>query len=121
MAGIKLTSGAEVAWFGVVTADDDAVVVTVAGSAAALPGTDSGTAKVTPLAEYPGKGRGTSGVRCHKFRSGEDRVLAAWVGRGPARAATPSGVPVALPDPDQRRDATGTPLPAPVGGIGGAL
>ena len=95
--------------------------MTVAGTAAALPGTESGTVKVTPLAEYPGKGRGTGGVRCHKFRSGEDRLLLAWVGTGPARAATASGVPVSLPEVDPRRDGTGTPAPAPIGGIAGSL
>ena len=33
------------------------MVVTVAGSSDALPGTDPGTVKVAPFAEYPGKGR----------------------------------------------------------------
>jgi len=121
MAGVKLAPGAEVVAFTAVVPSEDCVVVTVAGTAAALPGTESGTVKVTPLAEYPGKGRGTGGVRCHRFRSGEDRLLLAWAGRGPARAATASGVPVALPDPDVRRDGTGTPAPAPIGGIGGVL
>ncbi len=121
MAGVKLDPGSEVVAFAVVTALDEAVVVTVAGTAAALPGTDAGTVKTTPLAEYPGKGRATGGVRCHKFRSGEDRLLLAWAGRGPARAATASGVPVVLPEPDPRRDATGVPAVAPIGGLGGAL
>ena len=121
MAGIKLASGAEVISFSAMRPDETSVLVTIAGTGAALPGTEAGTIKVTPLAEYPGKGRGTGGVRCHKFRSGEDRLLLAWAGRGPARAATASGVPVALPDPDPRRDGTGTPAPAPIGGIAGAL
>jgi DNA gyrase subunit A len=121
MAGIKLGKGAEVVSFSALVADDDAVVVTVAGSAAALPGTESGTVKITPLGEYPGKGRGTGGVRCHKFRSGEDTLLIAWAGRGPARAATASGVPITLPDLDPRRDATGVPAPAPIGGLAGTL
>jgi DNA gyrase subunit A len=121
MAGVKLAPGAEVVSFAAVRPTDASVVVTVAGTAAALPGTESGTVKVTPLAEYPGKGRGTGGVRCHKFRSGEDRLLLAWVGSGPARAATASGVPVPLPDIDPRRDGTGTPAPAPIAGIAGAL
>jgi len=121
MAGVKLAAGAEVVSFSALRPTDAAVVVTVAGTAAALPGTESGTVKVTPLAEYPGKGRGTGGVRCHRFRSGEDRLLIAWVGNGPARAATASGVPVALPDVGSRRDGTGTPSPAPIAGIGGSL
>ena len=72
MAGVKLAPGAEVVSFTAVRPTDAAMVVTVAGTAAALPGTEAGTVKVTPLAEYPGKGRGTGGVRCHRFRSGED-------------------------------------------------
>ena len=121
MAGIKLAKGAEVVYAGAFRPTDACEVVTIAGSAAALPGTEAGTVKVTPLAEYPGKGRATGGVRCHKFRSGEDRLLVAWAGRGPARAATASGVPVPLPLPDPRRDGTGTPPSAPIGGLGGSL
>ena len=121
MAGIKLARGSEVIAFTAFIPADDAVVVTVAGSGAALPGTEVGTVKVTPFAEYPGKGRATGGVRCHKFRSGEDRLLLAWVGKGPARAATASGVPVSLPEVDPRRDGTGTPGAAPMAGLGGAL
>jgi DNA gyrase subunit A len=121
MAGIKLARGHEVLSFHVVMPSSDAVVVTVAGSGAALPGTETGTVKVTPFSEYPPKGRATGGVRCHKFRSGEDRLLLSWVGIGPARAATVSGVPIELPDVDQRRDGTGTPARAPIGGISGVL
>ena len=56
MAGIKLAAGAEVVSFTAFAPDDTCVVVTVAGSGSALPGTEAGTIKVTPLAEYPGKG-----------------------------------------------------------------
>jgi DNA gyrase subunit A len=121
MAGVKLSAGAEVVSFSAFIPGPDAFVVTVAGSGAALPGTEVGTVKVTPFAEYPPKGRATGGVRCHKFRSGEDRLLLAWVGNGPARAATASGVPIALPEADPRRDGTGTPAPAPMAGLGGVL
>jgi len=121
MSGIKLAKGAEVISFGSFIPGPEAVLVTVAGTAAALPGTEAGTVKLTPFAEYPGKGRATGGVRCHRFRSGEDRLLIAWAGNGPARAATASGVPIPLPDPDPRRDGTGTPGTAPISGIGGAL
>lgn len=66
MAGIKLTAGARVVSFGVVAPDADNVVVTIAGASGAIPGTDAGSIKVTPFAEYPGKGRATGGVRCHR-------------------------------------------------------
>ena len=121
MAGIRLSAGAEVVAFAAFTPGDDALLVTVAGSADALPGTDAGTVKVTPLAEYPGKGRGTGGVRCHRFRTGEDRLLLAWCGPGPARAATASGSPVDLPAADVRRDGTGVPATAPIAGVAGKL
>lgn len=121
MAGMSLAPGARAIAFAVVAHDATAEVVTVAGAEAALPGTEPGTVKVTALEAYPRKGRGTSGVRCHRFRSGEDRLMLGWAGRGPAHAASASGVPVPLPDADDRRDGTGQPLPAPVDGIGGSL
>lgn len=121
MAGIRLAAGAQALAFAVVTSPADAMVVTVAGADATLPGTESGTAKVTPFDVYPRKGRATTGVRCHRLRAGEDRLLTAWAGHGPARASGASGVPIALPEPDSRRDGTGVPSPAPVAGIGGCL
>ncbi len=121
MAGIKLARGAEVISFHALRPQEESVIVTIAGSGAALPGTEPGTVKVTPLAEYPAKGRATGGVRCHKFRSGEDRLLLAWAGTGPARAATASGGPLPLPEVDIRRDATGVPATAPISSVAGAL
>ena len=121
MVGVRLNPGAQVVSFTALQPADTAVVVTIAGSADALPGTDAGSIKVTPLVEYPAKGRGTGGVRCHKFRSGEDSLLVAWVGIGPARAATASGVPADLPTTWGKRDGTGSPGVTPIAGIGGCL
>ena len=118
MAGIRLAPGARVVWCGVVTPGDDDVVVTVAGSSSALPGTETGTAKVTPLTEYPAKGRGTGGVRCHRFLRGEDQLALAWVGPAPARGTASSGSPVQLPPATGRRDGSGTPLPQPLHAVG---
>ena len=118
MAGMKLAPGTSVMSFNVVANGDDAVVVTVSGSTDGLPGTQPGAAKVTPLAEYPGKGRATGGVRAHRFLKGEDALLAAWVGTAPARAAAASGQPLELPQEFGRRDGSGQTLPTPVGGIG---
>ena len=120
MAGIKTAPGAEVVFFGV-TSSPESVVVTVAGSSAALPGTDVGAVKVSPLDAYPAKGRATAGVRCHRFRSGHDRLLHAWAGPGPARAAAGSGSPVELPELDDRRDGAGVSGTAPIDGLGGSL
>ncbi|MFZ4496019.1 MAG: DNA gyrase/topoisomerase IV subunit A [Candidatus Nanopelagicales bacterium] len=121
MAGVRLARGARVTSFTALTPAASAVVVTIAGSADALPGTDAGSIKITPLAEYPAKGRGTGGVRCHKFRSGEDTLVLAWVGIGPARAATASGVPADLPTVLGKRDGTGSPGTTPICGLGGQL
>jgi len=119
MAGVKLAPGSRVVFFGAVPAGAEGEVVTIAGSSSALPGTDVGTAKVTPFAAYPAKGRGTGGVRCHRFLKGEDVLQLAWVGAGPAIAAAASGSPVDLPAPDGRRDGSGTPVSQPVAGLGG--
>ncbi|HTW02303.1 MAG TPA: DNA topoisomerase IV subunit A, partial [Streptosporangiaceae bacterium] len=103
MAGVRLAARSSVVWFGAVDADATTpaapVVVTVAGSAGALPGTSAVTVKVTPYAEYPPKGRATGGVRCHRFLKGEDMLVLAWAGTGPARGASEAGSPVDLPPP----------------------
>jgi len=129
MAGIRLSAGAAAVWFGAVPdtparpgigAAEDAVVVTVAGSSHALPGTAAATVKVTPYREYPAKGRATGGVRCHRFLKGEDTLVLAWAGPGPARAATDAGVPVYLPDPEGRRDGSGERIRQGLAALGGA-
>lgn len=120
MAGIKLSPDAHVTCFAVLSPGraDDAVVVTLAGSSGALPGTQSGSAKVTPFGLFPGKGRATGGVRAHRFLRGEDSLYLAAVGPDPVRAVGPAGQPVALPDLDERRDGSGQPLSAPAAGLG---
>jgi DNA gyrase subunit A len=120
MAGIKLGLGARAVFFGVVPtgeAGSTAEVVTVSGSSKALPGTDPGAVKVTSFSEYPGKGRATGGVRCHRFLKGEDSLLIAWAGPGPAWAAAASGAPVDLPAADNRRDGSGVPAGQPIAAV----
>ena len=117
MAGVKLAAGARVVWFGAVDpAAADPVVVTVSASSAALPGTDAGSVKVTPFAEYPTKGRGTGGVRCHRFLRGEDALVLGWAGASPPRASTGGGAPLDLPS-HGRRDGSGSPSPAPIAAV----
>jgi len=139
MAGIRLAARASVIWFGAVdpasgratgpgatgpgaTAAGAAepVVVTAAGSAGALPGTMAATVKVTPYAEFPAKGRATGGVRCHRFLKGEDALVLAWAGPGPARGATSAGMPVPLPPPVGRRDGSGERVSDPLAAVGGS-
>ncbi|MEW9870597.1 DNA topoisomerase (ATP-hydrolyzing) subunit A [Arthrobacter sp. HS15c] len=122
MAGIKLASDDQVVFFGAVApGDDDAVVVTIAGTNGALPGTAPGAAKVTAFAEYPAKGRATAGVRAHRFLKGEDTLLLGWAGHGPAKAASAAGVARSLPQEHGRRDGSGIPLSQPVDVVGPAM
>ncbi|GAB3559952.1 DNA topoisomerase IV subunit A [Arthrobacter alkaliphilus] len=122
MAGIKLAAGDAVIHFGAVRANDPAaVVVTIAGSNGALPGTAPGTAKVTPFDEYPAKGRATGGVRAHRFLKGEDMLLLGWAGHGPAKASSSAGVARALPQEHGRRDGSGVPLSQPVDAVGASM
>lgn len=122
MAGIKLAAGDRVMFFGAASpADSDAVVVTIAGTDGALPGTAPGAAKVTALAEYPAKGRATAGVRAHRFLKGEDTLLLAWAGHGPAKASSLAGVARSLPGEHGRRDGSGIPLSQAIDAIGPSM
>ncbi|WP_082057001.1 DNA gyrase/topoisomerase IV subunit A [Psychromicrobium lacuslunae] len=122
MAGIKLGAGDSVISFTVVPAGDpSAVVVTVASASGALPGTSSGSAKVSDFTEYPVKGRATGGVRAHRFLKGEDVLLLGWAGHGPAKAASAAGVARSLPVEHGRRDGSGIPLTQSIDAIGPSL
>ncbi|QNN50961.1 DNA topoisomerase IV subunit A [Phycicoccus endophyticus] len=118
MAGVRLSPTASAVFFGAAAPDAENVVVTAAGSADALPGTQPGSLKVTPLQEYPAKGRGTGGVRAHRFLRGEDTLVLAWVGATPARASGAGGVALELPPATGRRDGSGSPHGAVIAGIG---
>ena len=121
MAGIKLAPGAKVTFFGAIDLSRDNVVVTVSGSSSALPGTEPGAVKVTPFAEYPGKGRATQGVRCHRFLKGEDSLVLGFAGAAPVHASAASGAPVDLPAADGRRDGSGTPAAQPITAVAPGL
>ena len=121
MAGIRVGPGQRVAFFGVVDPAREAVVVTASGSADALPGTQPGAIKATPYAEYPTKGRGTGGVRAHRFLKGEDTLVLAWVGATPARASGAGGVAIELPEATGRRDGSGVQGSSVITGIGAPL
>ncbi|MFJ5696086.1 DNA topoisomerase (ATP-hydrolyzing) subunit A [Arthrobacter sp. NPDC093125] len=122
MAGIKLAPGDQVIFFGAVAPGDEAaVVVTISGTDGALPGTAPGAAKVTAFSEYPAKGRATAGVRAHRFLKGEDILLQAWAGHGPAKASSLAGVARSLPQEHGRRDGSGIPLSQAVEAIGPSM
>jgi DNA gyrase subunit A len=125
MAGVRLSDGARVIGFSVVTdaQRDDAVVVTIAEppSDEALFADVEGSAKLTPLAEYPAKGRGTGGVRAQRFVRGESALAIGWVGPSPAHANAKDGAIRQLPEPVARRDASGTKLEGTVAYVGRAM
>ncbi|WP_250402163.1 DNA gyrase/topoisomerase IV subunit A [Streptomyces cellostaticus] len=121
IAGIKLTEGAKVISFTAVDPAADAAVFTVAGSRGTLDDSVQTTAKLTPFDQYPRKGRATGGVRCQRFLKGEDCLSLAWAGPVPARAAQKNGTPVELPEPDPRRDGSGTSLAKTVAVVAGPV
>ena len=130
MAGMKLAAGATLVGFsavdlkapeGVLDVVDEPLVVTGGG----LPPEGRSRAratvssvKVTPLSEYPRKGRATGGVRCQRLLTGEALLVLGWAGRGPAWAAAASGDPVELPATYGRRDGSGTPVEKPPVAVG---
>ena len=121
---MKLDAGAFLVGFSAVslsgsTLFDEPVVVT-AGGLPADKGKGPGAAssvKVTPLSEYPRKGRATGGVRCQRLLSGEAMLVLGWAGVTPWGAAA-NGDPVELPPANGKRDGSGTPLEKPIAAVG---
>ncbi len=116
VAGINVAKGAEAIFFGAV--EENAVVVTAANNSSALAGTDSGSAKLSALSEFPMKGRATGGVRAHKFIRNEDQLYFAWAGNQELLASTADGKPIDPSLEPAKRDASGTKLATPLGAIG---
>src|SRR5690606_26152722 len=114
-------SKASVVGFWAVDPSADNVVVTVSGSSGSLPGTQAGSVKVTPYAEYPAKGRATGGGRCHRVLRGGHTPLRAWAGPTPPMAASGSGVAVDLPDAIGKRDGSGIPAAAAIAAVAGPV
>ena len=113
MAGINLSEGKAV-YFG--KAIEAGHLVTAANSSEALGKTDPGSIKITPMKAYPKQGRGSKGVRCHKFLKNEDQIyFAKFVGTDPKlfdeaeKEITGSVV-------DAKRDGTGKKLKSFVAG-----
>jgi DNA gyrase subunit A len=119
VAGINLSDGDKVIHF-TVTPVDSSTVVTVTAAESTLTGADPGRAKLTPLADFPAKGRATGGVRGHGLLKGEIGLSLAWVGPDPRACAT-DGSAKALPSETGKRDGTGTPLSDAVTVVGTAL
>ncbi len=120
VAGIKLSENDVVVTFASVSTDTDPQVVTVTSAGATLTGADPGRAKVTPLSEYPGKGRATGGVRSHGLLKGDVGLALAFVGAEPRACAT-DGTARDLPAQPGKRDGSGTPMTDVVSIIGTRL
>ncbi|AVG23904.1 DNA gyrase subunit ParC [Pontimonas salivibrio] len=118
MTGISLSEGHEVISFHTAYSED-AQVVTISSSSSALSGVGPGRAKVTALQAFPPKGRATKGVRAHAFLKGEDILTSAAVAMKPL-ALSAGGRAVELPEPTDKRDGSGSVLPATVGHVGNA-
>ncbi len=114
VAGIKLSGDAKVIFGAVIATEGELLVGTVAGDSETLAGTAAHSMKVTPLSEFPAKGRATGGVRCHKFLSGEDTLVTAVAGPAPLHACTGTGGSVELPTKQGKRDGSGSPVSKPV-------
>lgn len=112
MAGINLDSTRAV-FFGV--ADGDEIVVTACNSSQSLGATDPGSIKLTPLANYPTKGRGTGGVRVQRFLKGEDQLYFAGLAKN-STVFDLDGNPLGQFEIDNRRDGSGKPAPGYVAG-----
>lgn len=117
VSGMNLSQDASLIYFGAVPTAGNPLVVTVANSSAALAGTDPGSAKVTPLADFPTKGRATSGVRAQRFIRNEDQLSLASVAAAPIASGS-DGNPVMLPEELAKRDASGTPLRGVIAALG---
>lgn len=117
VAGIRLSEEAVVIYGTVVNPHEECVVATVAGDYGALKGTAAHSMKITSLSEFPAKGRGTGGVRCHKFLSGENVLVTAAAGNSPVHACGSTGAAVDVPDKLGKRDGSGTTLRKPIDSV----
>ena len=97
------------------------MVVTQARSDGQLPEMGEASVKVTPLSEFPAKGRATAGVRAQRLLAGETGLTLAWVGHGPGKAVSAAGVARSLPVEYGRRDGSGVGIDRAVAAVGPAL
>lgn len=112
ISGMKLSEGDQVITAALVSDDslENSLVVTVAGIATSGSGSGQTSAKVTPLLQYPQKGRAGQGVRCQRFLKGESRLALAAITTTPPRALSKDGSPLPVPEVTDKRDASGSAL-----------
>lgn len=112
ISGMKLSEGDQVVAAALVSAEalESSLVVTVAGIATSGSGSGQTSVKVTPLLQYPQKGRAGQGVRCQRFLKGESHLALATITATPPRALSKDGSPLPLPEVTDKRDASGSAL-----------
>lgn len=112
ISGMKLSEGDQVVAAALVSAEalESSLVVTVAGIATSGSGSGQTSVKVTPLLQYPQKGRAGQGVRCQRFLKGESHLALAAITATPPRALSKDGSPLPLPEVTDKRDASGSAL-----------
>lgn len=115
MAGISLSEDDEVIYFDKVR--ETGFLVTAACSGSALPGTDPGSGKKTPIDEFPRKGRATGGVRSQKLLKGEDHLYFAAQAKNESTVFDVSGKEIKFDLEVAKRDASGSRLGASLGRI----
>jgi DNA gyrase subunit A len=105
IAGMKRGDDALVIAMGLLPideAEDPIVVVTQVE--------ETGAVKVSAGLDYPAKGRGGGGVRCHTMKKGEATLSLAYVGPHSASSAMLDGTVTELPAALVKRDGSGAPL-----------
>ena len=118
MKGIGLKADASVRFAGAVA--DAAEVVTVTEATETLAGLDEPRVKVSDLAEFPPKGRGTGGVQAHRLLKGEVGLSLAWAGPSPLAVGS-DGSQRQLPPGGGARAGSGVAIDAAIGAIGARL
>lgn len=108
IAGIKLAPGDRVIALGVVTDPSSTLIVTRTIADNAIADVDPGLIKVSPMDEFPAKGRATGGVRSHRFVNGYTQLYAAWVVSAPVVATAADGQVVPFTAIVDKRNGSGT-------------
>lgn len=98
VAGIKLDDNDNILTAAIVNENDNVEIIT---------GTNK-TLKMTPLKEYPTKGRGSKGVRCHKMLKGENKLKTGYIGTN--ITLLEEGTLNKIDKPLKKRDASGDKL-----------
>lgn len=116
VAGIRVASDAHVIGFYAVDPDHTNQVVTIA-TGVNFDGKPTQSIKVSDFNEFPHKGRGTGGVRAHRFLKDETELVLGFAGPSPQASASTGGARQ-LPAELSKRDASGQPLNTKIDAVG---